>query len=193
MSPPSVSRFFNRKIVTRSRVSGQSIVEYAGMIVISTLMVGGMMGGAKQMMPVLFTLLSDRNAMALSDEPPMPAASFPSPAPADTVKHASEVTTGALLSPKVETVGSGSLLKLQISAPLALTQPTPTLPQNAPSGAGSVTVKSVEPRQATGPSPAPAPNVYNGPSQAPGLKMAPDPAPAPAPKVAPTLTPVPPP
>ncbi|MCE3234382.1 MAG: hypothetical protein K0Q50_562 [Vampirovibrio sp.] len=66
------------------RETGQSIVEYAGMMVLSTLLVAGLLGGAHQFMPAVFNALSQNNETAFSEDDPAPAAAqspAPSPAP----------------------------------------------------------------------------------------------------------------
>jgi hypothetical protein len=54
---------------------GQSMVEYAGMMVIATLMVGGLLAGAQQCMPTLFAALTQSNQIAFTEsEPASPSA-----------------------------------------------------------------------------------------------------------------------
>ena len=50
----------------RGSQRGQAIVEYAGMIVMSTLVVGGMLSATQQLMPVLFKTLTQNTVNALS-------------------------------------------------------------------------------------------------------------------------------
>jgi hypothetical protein len=189
------------------RATGQAIVEYAGMIVVSTLVVGGMMSGAKQIMPALFTLLSERNAMVLSDAPPLPAADFPAPyhsassvsdstsAPPlklrDSAGAIDSVSLSSASASPSRTSATHSLepLRLETLEPLALTQPKAPAASHT-SAPDSYTVPNLVASPAPAPTPASAPTVFSGPTPAPPPAMAPGPTPAEPPQVAPAPTPV---
>jgi hypothetical protein len=68
--------FFSKKTGTGCQqqlpARGQAIVEYAGMLVASTMMVVGLITGAQQLIPILFKTLSEHTTLALSDEVPAP-------------------------------------------------------------------------------------------------------------------------
>lgn len=168
---------------------GQSIVEYAGMIVMSTLLVGGMMSSTKQLMPVIFTALSHNNAAALSDEPPAPASTMRAPAPRSSLAQAhgdSRPTPGRMTLPSsifaMPSTNESSSFKMALAP-----QPEISELNSKQTPNHSSVVHSIIASPAAAPTPAPTPNVFPGPAPAPAPAM------APAPKVitGPTLAPVP--
>ena len=183
--------------IQATAAKGQSIIEYAGMIVLSTLMVGCMMSGTQQIMPVLFTALSHRNAAALSDTPPLPAADIPSPStdsdnppPSPSSNRASEPekSSQSLLPPVAKaqvlpgiTVTDAQQEQLPNPLPVPQTRsikPTPGL------------ITPLEPHLASGPAVAPPPRMATGPRAALPAKVATDPRPGLQPRLAPSPLPV---
>jgi hypothetical protein len=171
------------------RNKGQSIVEYAGMIVMSTLLVGGMMSSAKQLMPVIFTALAHNNAAALSDAPPAPASSMRSPAPLSSLAH-----DFAPSSPSVQPMALPMPLA-QIASPQFEIPETPQLTisklNSGKPASPAATTPAATATPASGPRPAMPPHVFPGPSPAPTPAMAPPPKLAPGPTPAPIPNPAP--
>jgi len=166
---------------------GQAIVEYAGMLVASTMMVVGLLTGVQQLMPILFKTLSEHTTLALSDEAPAPASQILQVAssssisvPKTDVSVSQQVQSGLqetkasspLPLPPVETQSEAKMtmpVKAQVALPenqssiLNYVEATPApAPANAP-------MPSVMPA----PTPAPLPSVLNGPELAPVIRTSP--------------------
>lgn len=193
------TRFYKKgHSIQSAPARGQSIIEYAGMIVLSTLMVGCLMSGTKQIMPVLFTALSHRNADALSDTPPLPAADFPSPSTESSEQPANpngnalpepEKSSQSILPPveKAQVLPALTVTDAQqeqLPNPLPLPEPRRTKPTP-----GLVT--PLEPHQAYSPMVAPPPRMATGPKAALPAKVATDPRPGLQPRLAPSPIPAP--
>lgn len=170
------------------------------MIVMSTLVVGGLLSATQHMMPVLFTTLTHNSMNALSDEPPAPRASLRSPAPEEartpsgftTVSVSPMQAMGSLPQPQMAT--EAPQYEAPPDAQMGLSSyntgdsdsPSPSLNNNA-------SIQDTPPRAAEGPTLAPSPAIYPGPSPAPEPVVAPPTKVAPSPGLSPMPMPAAPP